>query len=278
MSKAEKKIIKESSEIEKKPWAEFKNIEVFINQEKILGSLSKTFEYGENIVILGPNGSGKTTFLKLINRSIYPKVSNNSSLKLFKSENINIWDLRKKIGFLFKEMEERVNKNVKTFDLIASGFTGLYNSRESHLLTSTELNRVEGLIMELGLSTFINRKFYTLSDGQKRISLLARALVYRPRLIVLDEPFSNLDIKSNYFLVKILNKLMVESTNIIYVTHSLDSILPRTNRVLLFKNGKIIDDGNPDDIITSEVISDLYDTSIYVLKHKNYWRTIPLTD
>jgi len=251
---------------------------VVINQKKILEKIDTTFKYGENIVILGPNGSGKTTFLRLINRSIYPNVSKDSSLKLFNKENINIWDLRKKIGFLFKEMEERVNKGVKTYDLILSGFTGLYNSRKSNLLSKTERDSINYLILELGLSNIINKEFHYLSDGEKRISLLARALVYKPKLIVLDEPFCNLDIKYHYLLVKILNKLMLQSINIIYVTHSLDSIIPRVNRVILLKNGKIINDGTPDNLINSEVISNLYDTPINVIKHKNFWRTNPLID
>ena len=278
MSKAGQSIIKRSKSIDTINWAEFKYIQVFINQKQILENINTTFKYGENIVILGPNGSGKTTFLNLINRSIYPKVSKNSSFKLFNEENINIWDIRKKIGFLFKEMEERVNKGVTTYDLILSGFTGLYNSRKYNLLTANELNSIEYLIDELGLSNIVNKDFHSLSDGQKRISLLARALVYNPKLIVIDEPFSNLDIKSNHFLIKVLIKLMLQSINLIYVTHSLDSIIPQTNRVILFKDGKIIKDGKPDEIINSNVISDLFDTSINVVKYKNHWRTIPLID
>ncbi len=89
-------------------WAGLKNINVYIDQNKILSDININLRYGENILILGPNGSGKSTFLKLLNRSIYPIISNDSSFKLFNKENINIWDLRKKIGFLFKEMEQKI--------------------------------------------------------------------------------------------------------------------------------------------------------------------------
>ena len=171
MSKTDKNKITESDKI---IWAEFRNIHVFINQKKILANINTSFEHGQNIVILGPNGSGKTTFLKLINRSIYPKVSNESSFKLFNKEKINLWDIRKKIGFLFKEMEERVNKGVRTYDLIHSGFTGLYNSREFKLLSTTERHYIDDLIIKLGLSTIINKEFHSLSEGQKRLSLLAQ--------------------------------------------------------------------------------------------------------
>ena len=80
-----------------KSWADLKNINVCIDQKEVLSNINISLNYGENTLILGPNGSGKSTFLKLLNRSIYPISSDNSSFKLFKKENINIWDLRKKI-------------------------------------------------------------------------------------------------------------------------------------------------------------------------------------
>ena len=84
-----------------KTWASFKNISVYLDQKKILSNININIKHGENILILGPNGSGKSTFLKLLNRSIYPITKKDSSLKLFNKENINIWDVRKRIGFLF---------------------------------------------------------------------------------------------------------------------------------------------------------------------------------
>ena len=121
-----------------KIWANLKNINVYIDQNKILSDINLNLRYGENILILGPNGSGKSTFLKLLNRSIYPIKTNDSSFKLFNKENINIWDLRKKIGFLFKEMEQRVNNGVKLYDVISSGFSGIFNSKYTNLLVEKE--------------------------------------------------------------------------------------------------------------------------------------------
>ena len=76
----------------------------------------------------------------------------------------------------------------------------------------------------------------------------------------------------NNTLVKLINK----SVNIIYVTHSLESIIPNTNRVILIKNGKINNDGNPNQLINSTIISDLFNVPINVIKQDNYWRTVPL--
>ena len=257
-------------------WASFRNIDVYIEQKKILSRININLNHGENILILGPNGSGKTTFLKLLNRSIYPIITSNSSLKLFNKENINIWDVRRKVGFLFKEMEQRVTNDVNLYDLIASGFSGTFNSRYSNLISKAESAIIENLINEWELEKIIKKKFQSLSDGQKRRALLARAMVYEPDFLVLDEPFSNLDLKSNFILNKNINKQIDKSTNIVYVPHNIESILPKTNRVILIKEGKIINDGDPNSIINSKIVSDLFQISINVIKQDNYWRAIPI--
>ena len=260
-------------------WASFKNVDVHIDQrKKILSDININFSYGENTVILGPNGSGKSTFLKLLNRSIYPTNSLDCTLKLFNKENINIWDLRRKIGFLFKEMEERVKDSVSLYDLITSGFAGTFNARYSNLMTKKDVKKVESLIIDWELENIINKEFITLSDGQRRRALLARSMVYQPRLLVLDEPFCNLDIKSNFILNRNLNKLIDKSVNIIYVTHNLESILAKTNRVILIKEGRIINDGSPNQILRSEILSDLFQISIDVIKQDDLWRIIPKTN
>ena len=261
-----------------KVWADFKNLDVYIDQRKILSNINIKLNFGENIVILGPNGSGKSTFLKLLNRSIYPIFSNNSSFKLFNKENINIWDLRRKVGFLFKEMENRVNKGVTIYELIISGFNGEYNSKNSSLLSKNDFIKIENLTKELELENIINQDFDSLSDGQKRRALLARAFVYQPQLLVLDEPFCNLDIKSNYIINKLLIKLINKSVNIIYVTHSLESILPQTNRVILIKEGEIIKAGKTDEVLKSKILSDLYEIPINVIKQNNHWSSEPIYD
>ena len=93
---------------------------------------------------------------------------------------------------------------------------------------------------------------------------------------MLDEPFCNLDIKSNFILNKNLNKLINQSVNILYVTHNLESILPKTSRVILIKEGKILNDGSPHKLINTKILSDLFNIPIKVIEQEKYWRMIPL--
>ena len=257
-------------------WASLNNLNVKIEEKSILKDININLKLGENVLILGPNGSGKTTFLKLLNRSIYPVVSSTTSFKLFNKENINIWDLRKSIGFLFKEMEERVKKHVTSHDLISSGFSGTFDSRYSTSLSENQNKKIDYLINELDLNSVSSKYFHSLSDGLKRRVMLARAMVFNPQILILDEPFCNLDIKSNIILNRTLIKLMNNEVNIVYATHSLESILPGTSRVILIKEGKIINDGNAEKIIRSKVLSNLYDIEIKVIKENSYCRSIPI--
>ncbi len=259
-------------------WASLKNINVSIDQKVILSNININLNFGENTLILGPNGSGKSTFLKLLNRSIYPISSINSSFKLFNKEDINIWDIRKKIGFLFKEMEQRVKAGVSLYDVIISGFSGTFNSRYSSLISEKDKIKIDKLINEWELNNIVYNEFKSLSDGQKRRALLARALVYEPEILVLDEPFCNLDIKSNFILNRNLNKLINQSINIVYVTHNLESVLAKTNRVILIKEGKILNHGSPNELFTSKILSDLFNISIDIKKQNGYWRMLPLNN
>tara|TARA_Y100001968_G_scaffold266587_1_gene256195 strand:+ start:515 stop:1318 length:804 start_codon:yes stop_codon:yes gene_type:complete len=266
--------MRDESNKDLKSWASLRNINVYINEKEILSNININLNYGENTLILGPNGSGKSTFLNLLNRSIYPVNTKHSSFKLFNKEIINIWDLRKNVGFLLKEMEQRVNNGVKLIDVIKSGFSGTFNSRYSKFISKREKDKIDNLIDDWELNNIVNTEFESLSDGQKRRALLARALVFEPNILILDEPFYNLDIKSQFILNNNLNKLIDHSVNILYVTHNLESILPKTNRVLLMKEGEIIKDGRPKELINSKTLSDLYNISINVIEQKGYWRML----
>ena len=172
-------------------------------------------------------------------------------------------------------MEQRVNIGVTLYDVIISGFSGTFNSRYSKLLSELENIKINNLINEWGLNNIISNEFKSLSDGQKRRALLARALVYEPDILVLDEPFCNLDIKSNFILNRNLSKLIEQSVNIVYVTHNLESILPKTNRVILIKEGKIFKDGSPNELVNSKILSYLFNISINVIEQEGYWRMVP---
>ena len=107
-------------------WFEAKNINCFKNGFRVIKNLNLDLAYSENVILIGPNGSGKSSLIELINRNIYPVITNKSKLKIFDKELINIWELRKRICTVNNDIKNRINPSLKVFDLILSGLYGRY--------------------------------------------------------------------------------------------------------------------------------------------------------
>ena len=107
-------------------WFEAKNINCFKNGFEVIKDLNLKITYSENVILIGPNGSGKSTLIEVINRKIYPVITNDSKLKIFDKELINLWELRNKISTVNNDIKNRINPNLQVFDLILSGLYGRY--------------------------------------------------------------------------------------------------------------------------------------------------------
>jgi len=118
---------------------------------------------------------------------------------------------------------------------------------------------------------FNKKKFSYLSDGEKQITLIARALIKKPEILILDEPIANLDYKSKFFVVDKFNELSKLNTRIFCVTHDISMITRIYDRVLMLKDGKIIADGHQNKVINSENLKKLYDTNLEVIENNELW-------
>ena len=107
-------------------WFDAKNINCLKNGFRVIKDLNLKIAYSENVILIGPNGSGKSSLIEIINRNIYPVVADESKLKIFDKEHINLWELRKKISTVNNDIKNRINPNLQVFDLILSGLYGRY--------------------------------------------------------------------------------------------------------------------------------------------------------
>ena len=107
-------------------WFDAKNINCFKNGFRVIKDLNLKISYSENVILIGPNGSGKSSLIEIINRNLYPVVTNESKLKIFDKELINLWELRKKISTVNNDIKNRINPNIQVSDLILSGIYGRY--------------------------------------------------------------------------------------------------------------------------------------------------------
>ena len=259
-------------------WCSILDVEASIGNTKVFENLNLKLHLGENTVILGPNGSGKSALLKLLDRSIYPAVKPGSKLLVFNTDQINIWNLRTKVGFMNTDIEKRIKNSSRIIDIISSAYFGSNQIRNNQTLTNEQKEKVGYILNELDLLEISNKSFSTLSDGQKRRVLIGRALVHKPQVLVLDEPLTKLDIKSKHTLLRIFNSLCLRGTTLVLATHNVEIISGNTHRLLFMKNGKIIADGHPDKLMNSVQLSSLYDTPINASKSNGFWMISPLMD
>ena len=250
-------------------WLEAKNISCFKNECEVVKDLNLKLKYSENVILIGPNGSGKSSLLELINRNIYPVLKKDTVFKLFNKELINIWELRKKISTVNNDVKARIKANLTVFDLIISGLYGKYC--KIHHKSKKDVLLAENLINKM-LITKLSRKIFShLSEGEKQIVLIARALVKNPEILILDEPIANLDLKSKFYVIDQINELTKLNMNIICITHDISMITALYNRVIMMKDRIIIADGTQSETINGKNLSNLFDINIEVTKHKGYW-------
>jgi len=120
--------------------------------------------------------------------------------------------------------------------------------------------------------SYLSKKYFSyLSDGEKKISLIARALIKKPDILILDEPSANLDYKSKFFVVDKINELSKLNTKILSVTHDISMITQIYDRVIMLKDGKIIADGDQNKVMNSENFNKLFSIQVEVTNNNGLW-------
>ena len=250
-------------------WLDVKNTTAYKQGYKVIKNLSLQLFYNERIIILGPNGSGKSSIVDLINRNIYPLVEKESYFKIFNEELIDIWKVRKYISTVNNEIKLRINKHLKVRDVLLSGLYGKFCKINNPKIE--DLIKVKELIEKMLLNDIADKKFGYLSDGEKQISIIARAIINNPKVLILDEPSVNIDLKSRIFLIKKIQDLSQLGISILCITHDISIITKDYNRVIFLKDREIIRDGKPSELMTNKNINQLFDIDIKLIENSNSW-------
>ena len=250
-------------------WLEAKNTTAYKNDYEVIKNLSIKLFDNERIIILGPNGSGKSSIVDLINRNIYPHVKKNSYFKIFNKELIDIWKVRKYISTVNNEIKLRINKDLKVKEILLSGLHGKYCQINNP--QKEDLIKVKELIEKMFLNDIADKKYGFLSDGEKQISIIARAIINNPKVLILDEPSVNIDLKSKIFLIEKIQNLSQLGISILCITHDISIITKDYNRIIFLKDREIINDGKPSELMNSENINKLFDINIKLIENGHSW-------
>lgn len=246
---------------------EIKNCDVYLESKKVLNNFSLMVNEGQHLAIIGPNGSGKSTLIRLLMRDLYPAFNktNKAEVKILGQDSHNIFELRHEIALIsIKFADELLTASPLTiFDAVASAFTASYGFNFDQKITQKQVDETNETLKKLDLFAIKNQMIHELSTGQLRRVLIARAMVLRPKIILLDEPTAGLDISASYKFMQFLQKILYETT-IILVTHHLEEIMPEINNVLLLKEGEIFKNGNKKIVLNSQNMSELFAENIEI--------------
>ena len=254
---------------------DFQNVTVFQGRNKVLEDFSLTIDESQSTVILGPNGSGKTTLLKLLNRELYIVEDKNSSLKIFEKDRWNVDELRSNLGVVSQQLQYGYSSSAIGLYVVLSGFyssDGIWQHQE---FDESKFDRAKEVMDLLSINHLKDREFSTMSTGEQRKFLLARSLVNDPAVLVFDEPTSGLDMSTCFQYLEIIRELISMGKKVILVTHHIHEIPPEVTRVILLKEGRVIEDGDKDQILTNTNLTNLFDWPIRVIKENGYFQAIP---
>ncbi|MCC3713988.1 ABC transporter ATP-binding protein [Staphylococcus hominis] len=236
----------------------------------ILNDLNWHIEAGDNWILYGLNGAGKTTLLNIMNA--YESVSQ-GEIEMFEmvpgKKGYSAENVRQHIGFVSHSLLEKFQDGEKVIDVVLSGIfksIGLYKE-----YSDEHIKEAEKLLNLVGMLSYKDQYLGYLSTGQKQKVMIARALIYQPDVLILDEPASGLDFLAReqlLYLLENLNKTYAHLT-MIYVTHVIEEIIPLFSKIFLLKEGSCFDKGITKDILTDSIMSKFFNNQIEVIQYRN---------
>ena len=220
---------------------------------------------GEHWLVFGMNGSGKTTLLSMIAGYKSP-TSGTLEVLGKKYDKENIFELRKEIGWVSSSFFDKYYANETALRIVLSGLFGTFNI--DYDVTDADVRRAKALLRELRMEGKMNRPFNSMSKGERQNVLIARALMTQPKILVLDEPGTGLDIRAREHMMNTVRALAEsKKVTIIYVTHYPEEVQPFMNKTMLLKNGRAFAKGDTETILTDENLSILLDETVHVAQN-----------
>ncbi|MCM3590718.1 ABC transporter ATP-binding protein [Brevibacillus borstelensis] len=226
-------------------------------EKHILRHIHWQVKKGEHWCLVGQNGSGKTSLLNLICGYTWPTKGQVSVLGHRYGE-VDLRDMRKSIGWVSSSLMSQLHENETAERVVLSGreaTIGLYTKPSAE-----DIDRADALLEEFGCGHLRHSPFRTLSQGERQKVLIARALMASPRLLILDEPCTGLDLLAREQLLSMIARVaeQPDGPTLLYVTHHIEEILPCFTHTLLLKAGQVVRAGQSLDVLTKEVLSGFF--------------------
>ena len=242
---------------------DIKNFSYSYDSNNIINDINLHIRDGSFNCILGPNGSGKTTLIKNIVRLLEPE---KESIYISKKDIIDYSRKELSQNLALVPQTSFIEYEFTVEDIVMMGRMP-YQKRFSSE-TAEDVKIVESAMIDTDVFYFKDRSINNLSGGERQRVIIARALAQKPKILILDEPISYLDIHHQVEIMKLIKKLSVENNiTVIMILHDINFAIEYAENILFLKDGKIYASGTSDEVITSEIIKSVYGVNACIIKN-----------
>ena len=236
------------------------NLSFSYGQKVILNDINFSAEKGEFISVLGPNGAGKSTLFKCI-LGLLQGYSGNILIDDTNAKDFSVREASKHIAYIPQSSHSVFQYNV--CDIVMMGRTGKFSVFGGPSKADEDISL--NALIRVGIGHLKGHQFHKLSGGERQLVLIARALAQDAPILLLDEPTANLDFGNQMHVLKVASKLAKEGYTVIQTTHNPEQSYLFSDRIIALKQGSIIADGKPSDVLTEKLMKQLYDTETNVV-------------
>jgi len=243
----------------------------FIRQgRELLRSIDLSIGAGEHWALLGPNGAGKSTLLNLCAAVTFPSRGHVEVLG-HRMGTYDLRELRREIGFV--NPRHPLQSNLGVEDIVLTGITGSIEPVPRWEPTDEQRDRAHQLMKLTGVDSASSPHWLTMSQGERTRTLIARAVIGDPALLLLDEPTTGLDLAAREQLLAMLDELRRVEPHVASVTvsHHFEELPRSTTHAFLLRSGHEVASGHVDDVLTSELVSECFDHPIEVRRSSGRW-------
>ncbi|MEU5519056.1 ABC transporter ATP-binding protein [Streptomyces griseoaurantiacus] len=247
-----------------------RDVHVLRDGRALLRDVSLTVRPGEHWALLGANGAGKTTLLSLLGARVHPTHGTVEVLGR-RLGTVDLRELRSLIGHV--DPRHPLRSALRVRDVVLTGLTNSVEPQPRWAPTPEQEERAERLMGTLGLADRREARWTTLSQGERGRVLIARALMPEPRLLLLDEPATGLDLPGREQLIEALDALREEHPGLatVLVTHHLEELPPGTTHALLLREGGELARGPVGAVLTDDQVGKCFDLPLVLGRHGGRW-------
>jgi iron complex transport system ATP-binding protein len=264
------------------PILELRHASVVRGQSRVLDRLNLIIHRGDHVAIVGPNGAGKSSLIRLLTLEDYPLATEGDQppLRLFGQTRWDAAELRSRMGIVSADVHDRSTDGpwvgqVPALDVVLSGFFASRGVFQHHEVTEAMREQARDALIRIGALHLAAARLDRLSTGEARRVLIARALVRAPDALVLDEPTTGLDVVARHRFMEQVRHVAREHTTVMLVTQHIDEIFPEIRRVIVLREGRIIDDGVKDQVLRGSALPLAFGGPIRVTCEDGYYYARP---